>query len=583
MGDHGIQRRLAAILAADVAGYTRLMEEDTDGTVAAWTAAREGVIDPTVSAHSGRIVKLTGDGFLVEFPTVQQAVACAIDMQEKMADSPLKFRMGVNLGDIIDDGRDIHGEGVNIAARLEALADEGGICVSGLVYESIRNRIEASFEDLGEKAVKHVSAPVRVYRIGVGDGVEEKVSPLAESMTSVLERPAVAVLPFDNMSGDADQDYFADGLTEDIITELSKYGWFPVIAHNSTFVFRGKSIDIKEVGEKLGARYVVEGSVRKAGSRIRIAAQLIDAATGHHIWAERYDRELEDVFAVQDEITMQLAGTIMPELSAAQQKLALRKPPENLEAWEIFLHGQWWRSRFTREDFTEARLLLLDAVRLDPEMSMAHALIADIGLWSLSMNWAADPSATSEEAQKHVTRALTLDAGNAHAHACMAWLKFYTGHHAEAREEGETAIRLNPSYAEGHLYLGNLYLYLGEPKAAIEEQEIMRNLSPRDPLTFVVDSFQNLANYLLGDYEKAVILARQSIRKKPDFLVPHLHLAAACGQLGRLDQAREALAARSQLQSDLSEALIKGAWPLANPNHFEALLDGVRKAGLPEG
>ena len=214
-----------------------LWKKTRDGTVAAWTAAREGVIDPTVSAHSGRIVKLTGDGFLVEFPTVQQAVACAIDMQEKMADSPLKFRMGVNLGDIIDDGRDIHGEGVNIAARLEALADEGGICVSGLVYESIRNRIEASFEDLGENAVKHVSAPVRVYRIGVGDGVEGKVSPLAESMTSVLERPAVAVLPFDNMSGDADQDYFADGLTEDIITELSKYGWFPVIA-NPTFVFR---------------------------------------------------------------------------------------------------------------------------------------------------------------------------------------------------------------------------------------------------------------------------------------------------------------------------------------------------------
>ena len=348
MGDHGIQRRLAAILAADVAGYTRLMEEDTGrhrrrldgGPGRCHRSHRERPFRP--------IVKLTGDGFLVEFPTVQQAVACAIDMQEKMADSPLKFRMGVNLGDIIDDGRDIHGEGVNIAARLEALADEGGICVSGLVYESIRNRIEASFEDLGENAVKHVSAPVRVYRIGVGDGVEGKVSPLAESMTSVLERPAVAVLPFDNMSGDADQDYFADGLTEDIITELSKYGWFPVIA-NPTFVFRASP-----------------STSRKS---------------------------------------------VMPELSAAQQKLALRKPPENLEAWEIFLHGQWWRSRFTREDFTEARLLLLDAVRLDPEMCMAHALIADIGLWSLSMNWAADPSATSEEAQKHVTRALTFGCG----------------------------------------------------------------------------------------------------------------------------------------------------------------------------
>ena len=310
---------------------------------------------------------------LVEFPTVQDAVNCAIAMQSGLVSSSLDFRMGINLGDIVDDGEDIHGEGVNIAARLEGLADPGGICISGSVHEQVRNRIKASYEDLGDKEVKHVSAPVRVYRIRASDCGEEGVSSLPESVTSVLEQPAVAVLPFDNMSGEAEQEYFADGLTEDIITELSKCGWFPVIARNSTFVFKDTSIDIREVGEKLGARYVVEGSVRKAGNRVRINAQLIDAATGHHIWAERYDRELEDVFSVQDEITMNLAGAIMPELSVAQQKLALRKPPENMEAWDIFLHGQWLHSRFTREDFAEARQLLLEAVRLDPEMSMAHA------------------------------------------------------------------------------------------------------------------------------------------------------------------------------------------------------------------
>jgi adenylate cyclase len=322
--------------------------------------------------------------------------------------------------------------------------------------------------------------------------------------------------------------------------------------------------------------------VRKAGTRVRINAQIIDAATGHNIWAERYDRELVDVFSVQDEITMNLAGAIMPELSAAQQKLAMRKPPENMEAWDIFLQGQWLHSRFTREDFAEARQLLLEAVRLDPEMSMAHALISDIALWSLNMKWADSPPAAFEEAHEHVTRALALDAGDAHAHACMAWFKFFTGQHAEAREEGETAIKLNPSFAMGHLYLANLYLYLGQLEDAIEEHGIMRKLSPRDPLTFVVDSFQGLATYLLGDYEEAVDLARKAIRKNPDFLYSHFHLAAACGQLGRLDEAREALIAGSRFQPDHSEEFIKTVWPLVNPAHHEAFLDGVRKASVPE-
>ena len=336
MAKREVRRRLAAILAADVAGYTRLMEEDTDGTVAAWQDAREDVINPRVAEFSGDLVKLTGDGFLVEFSTVQDAVKCAISMQNDLAQSSLNFRVGINIGDIVDDGEDIHGEGVNIAARLEGLAEPGGIWISGDVYNQVRNRIEAEYEDMGQQDVKNVSVPVHAYSIRLKFAAPTTPSASDASTPEILERPAVAVLPFDNMSGDEEQEYFADGITEDIITELAKWAWFPVIARNSTFAFKGQSSDVRLVAEELGARYVVEGSVRKGGNRVRITAQLIDAATGHHVWAERYDRELEDVFAVQDEITMNLAGAIMPELSADQQKQALRKPPEDLKAWDLF-------------------------------------------------------------------------------------------------------------------------------------------------------------------------------------------------------------------------------------------------------
>ena len=596
MADRSVQRRLAAILAADVAGYTRLIEEDSDGTVAAWQDAREDVIKPRVGEYSGNIVKLTGDGFLVEFPTVQDAVNCAIAIQEGLVVSNLNFRMGVNLGDIIDDGEDIHGEGVNVAARIEALADPGGISISGMVYESIRNRINANYEDCGEHEVKNVSAPVRVYAIQPAApaaaapdlspepaGLPDEETGPAGTAAEVLERPAVAVLPFDNMSDDAEQEYFADGITEDIITELAKCGWFPVIARNSTFAFKGKSPDVRQVAKELGARYVVEGSVRKVGGRVRITAQLIDAATGHHIWAEPYDRELEDVFSVQDEITMKLASAIMPELSVAQQKLALRKPPENLNAYDLFLRGQSRHSGFTPEDFAEARQLFLDALRLDPEMSMAHAMISETALWSTVLNWLGSPEAALAEAKEHASRALALDAGNAHAHACMAWCKYNDGQYAESQEEGETAIKLNPSYATGHLYLGNLYAFLGQPEAAIEQHEITRKLSPRDPLTFIIDSFQGLAKYMLGDYEEAANLARKAIVKNPDFLYPHFQLVAACGRLGRLDEARDALKAGSRFQPNLSEAFIKSVWPLANQADLEDFLEGLRRAGLAEG
>jgi adenylate cyclase len=321
MADSPDRRRLAAVLAADVAGYTRLMEQDTDGTVAAWKAARDDVIEPIVADHAGRIVKLTGDGFLVEFPAVQDAVKCAIALQEGLAASTLDFRMGVNLGDIVDDGHDIHGEGVNIAARIEALADAGGISISGSVHEQVRNRIDAAYEDRGEHEVKHVSAPVRVYAIRLVSSDSEK---LTEATPPPLpDKPSVAVLPFDNMSGDPEQNYFADGITEDIITEISKIDALFVISRNSTFTYKGKTAKAQDICRDLGVRHVVEGSVRKSGDRVRVTAQLIDGKSGGHIWAERFDRALVDIFAVQDEITEQIVRALEVNLvDEARARLA---------------------------------------------------------------------------------------------------------------------------------------------------------------------------------------------------------------------------------------------------------------------
>ena len=306
MDEDGRHKRLSAILIADVAGYTRLIEQDTDGTVAAWQAARAEVIDPAIAEHAGRVVKLTGDGFLAEFPTVLQA---AISMQEQFANSPLEFRMGVNLGDIVDDGDDIHGEGVNIAARIEGLAEPGGICISGGVYDQVRNRIEHGFEDMGEHVVKHVSAPVRVYGLQV-EIAESGPAQMKPSDLPLPDKPSIAVLPFENMSGDPEQQYFSDGITEDIITDLSKASGLFVIARNSVFTYRGRAVKVQDVSRDLGVRYVLEGSVRKAGNRVRVTAQLIDGSSGGHLWAERYDRDLTDIFEVQDAVTQQIVAAL---------------------------------------------------------------------------------------------------------------------------------------------------------------------------------------------------------------------------------------------------------------------------------
>ena len=386
MSGERVERRLAAILAADVAGYSRLMGQDEAGTLARLRTHRRDLIDPKIAEHKGRIVSTTGDGMLVEFPSVVEAVACAVAVQRGMfdrnvlapEDQRIVFRMGVNLGDIIVEGDDIHGDGVNVAARLEGIAEPGGICVSAIVHDQVRDKLDLGFDDLGEQTLKNIARPIRVFRVRLGTAENTpKSEPDRVAATLALpDKPSIAVLPFQNMSGDPEQEYFADGMVEEIITALSRIRWFFVIARNSTFTYKGRAVDVKQVGRELGVRYVLEGSVRKAGSRLRITAQLVEAETGNQLWAERYDRDLADIFAVQDEITERVVAAIEPELYAAEQVRSQSKPPESLDAWECVIRALSLIGQGTRDENTEAEALCRRAIAIAPGYGRAHSLLA---------------------------------------------------------------------------------------------------------------------------------------------------------------------------------------------------------------
>jgi len=379
-----VQRRLAAILAADVAGYSRLMGDDEEGTLAALTAHLAELIEPCIAEHRGRVVKTTGDGLLAEFASVVDAVRCAVAFQEGMAernsDTPgdrrLEFRIGVNLGDVIIQDGDVFGDGVNVAARLEGLAEPGGIVVSGTVHEHVRSKLDLGFNDLGPRSVKNIAEPVRAFGVRLEDDLPAAAGFGPSEPLPLSDKPSIAVLPFVNMSGDPEQEYFADGISEDIITALSRIRWFLVIARNSSFSYKNTSPDVRDVARDLDVRYVLEGSVRKAGGRVRVTAELIDASVGSHIWAERYDRDLADIFAVQDEITQTVVGAIEPELSCAEQERARQKPPDNLDAWDFYQRGQWHFNRITPEDLARAKVMFQRAMDLDPGFGAAYAGLA---------------------------------------------------------------------------------------------------------------------------------------------------------------------------------------------------------------
>ncbi|MEP7206629.1 MAG: adenylate/guanylate cyclase domain-containing protein [Casimicrobiaceae bacterium] len=576
MTDAAPKRRLVAILAADVAGYTQLMEQDTDGTVAAWQSARDGIVAPAVARHLGRVVKLTGDGFLSEFATVQDAVQCAMDLQAALADGPLAFRIGVNLGDIVDDGQDIYGEGINIAARLEALAEVGGICISGQVYESIANRIEAAYEDWGERTVKHVSKPVRVYAIRPRTAGKVRGEPAPAA------KPSIAVLPFANMSEDALQEYFSDGITEDIITELSKISGLLVIARNSSFIYKGKSVSIKRIGHELGVRYVLEGSVRKAGDRLRITAQLIDATTDHHLWVERYDRKLEDVFAIQDEVARSVAAAMKVALLPEEHTRVGQSRPRDLEAYDLYLRTRSAPWPPTRDNILRARAAYERIVEADPEFAGGHAGKALthglLGFFGFADNETRERDVTFETAG----RALKIDPACSQAYTATALANASVGACDAAIADGRRAIELQPSDADAHAIHA---LILGSFDRCAEGLREIRTALRLDP-EYVAGPYLVMLGVIsmyAGDFDAAIEPLTRSIARGGPFGGPMLtNLTAAYAGAGQIEQARKAAQTLLEFEPNFLISANRQYIRMTNPVARQRMVDALKQAGLPE-
>jgi adenylate cyclase len=506
-----MEHRLAAVLAADMAGYSRLMEIDELGTLARLRTHRTELIDPAIAKNHGNIIKTTGDGMLVEFQSVADAVRCAVEVQERMArrnsDVPderrIQFRIGINLGDIIFQDDDIFGDGVNIAARLEQLAEIGGICVTTAVHDQVADRLDVAFEDLGEKTLKNISRPIRVFRVVLdappraGAGKDQQAAP-----TRAVVKPTVAVMPFANMSGDPEQEFFVDGLTEDIITELARRHELFVISRNSTFVYKGQAVNIREVAQKLGAQYLVEGSVRKAGERLRVTVQLIDTASDSHIWAEKYDRMLDDIFEIQDEVTAAIVATLPSRVEAAQHDQIKRKTPANLAAYECVLAAKILHHRSNREDNAQAQELISRALALDPEYGHAHAWRGCILGQAWGYGWAADLDATYNEMLSELDKALALDDNDADVHRILAACSVLVNDLTKARYHQERALALNPNYDLVVVQQGELLTWLGHPEEGIEWIRKAMRLNPHHPERFW--SHLGKAHFTARQYGEAI-------------------------------------------------------------------------------
>ena len=463
MADGRVERRLSAIFAGDVAGYSRLMGADEEGTLARLNAHRREFLEPNIAEHRGRIVKRTGDGILIEFVSAVDAVRCAVQQQRGMAernvgvapDKRIELRIGIHVGDIIIEDGDIFGDGVNIAARLENIAQPGGICISDDAYRQVRDKLDVNFQDSGEQELKNIARPVRVYQLRPDASTAAK--PSAGGL-ALPDKPSIAVLAFQNMSGDIEQEFFADGIAEDIITALSKSHWLFVIARNSSFTYKGKSVDVRQVGRELGVRYVLEGSVRKSGNRVRITAQLVDATTGHHVWADRYDRALEDIFVVQDEITHSIIGAIAPGIVAAEIQRAQGKDAAELGQWERIVRAHWHARRFTREDCLEAFRLLGEVLQRDPNNAMA---LADLAFnWHMGgfFGWTEEPIPVAMERMGEAARrAVAADDHDAMAHTAFAIYELFTNRHDDAIQRSKRATELDPNSSFARGYLGVAY------------------------------------------------------------------------------------------------------------------------------
>ena len=577
-------RRLAAILAADVAGYSRLMGVDEEGTLAALKACRRELIDPKIAEHQGRIVKTTGDGALVEFPSVVDAVRCAMEIQRAMAernaaipeDRRIEFRIGINVGDIIFDDGDIYGEGVNIAARLETLAKPGAICLSDNAYQQIKGKLALDVNDMGEQQLKNIAQLVRVYSVGLGSAPVRPALPLPD-------KPSIAVLPFQNMSGDPEQEYFADGVVEEIITALSRFRHLFVIARNSSFTYKGRHVDIRQVGRELGVRYVLEGSVRKAVNRARITVQLIETITGAHLWADRFEGTLEDIFDLQDQVTTSVVGAIAPTLEQVEIERAKRKPTESLDAYDYFMRGMASAQWQMNERNSEALRFFYKAIELDPDFASAYGMAAWCYVWRKSNQWMTNRVEEIAEAARLAHRAAESGKNDAVPLSRGGFaLAYIVGNLDDGAALIDRALVLNPNLAAAWYFSGWVRMWLSEPELSIEHLELAMRLSPLDPLTGLMRTAIAFAHFLAGRYDEASSWAEMALRENPTLNSASRIAAATNAVAGRLEQAQNEMICLRQLDPTLRVSNLADVMPFRRPEDLAKYAEGLRKAGLPE-
>jgi adenylate cyclase len=580
------RQRLGAILSADAVGYSRLMSADERATVAALDAAR-GVFRTEIEASHGRVIDMAGDSVLAIFDSAIGAVSAAVTVQRRLdeasrsvpEDRRMRYRIGIHLGDVIErlDGT-VYGDGVNMAARLQGLAEPDGITVSSAVHGAVGNRLAVTFVDQGEREVKNM-APVRVFAISTKPAAAGEAG---QHTIARRERPSIAVLPFANMSGDPEQEYFADGIAEDIITELSRFRSIFVIARNSSFSYRGQAVDVRKVARELGVRYVLEGSVRRGGNRIRITAQLIDATNGHHVWADRYDRDLTDLFTVQDEVNRSIIGAIAPGIVMAEIQRATSKKAAELDTWDRIMQAHWHIRRFTRDDLGQAVRLLEDLLVHEPNNASALGDLAFALHFSALFGWAESPPHAIARMSEVAQRAVAADGQDSVAHTALAIHELFTGRHDEALRRLRRAIELNPNSSFAHGYVGVVHAFGGEPELAFQSAAEAMRLSPRDLLTVIWRVVEGWSHLAAGRFAEAAESARLAIEWNAAFVDAHALLAAACAHAGRLVEARAALAECRRQMPGLTvrdQRLVRPFRRLADQERF---LDGLRKAGLAE-
>jgi adenylate cyclase len=588
MADPRINRKLAAILAADVVGYSRLMRADEAGTLAALKRHRETIFDPAVAAHNGRIVKLIGDGTIVEFGSVVDAVNCALAVQRSSASLPdatarqptIVLRIGINLGDVIIENDDIYGDGVNIAARLEPLAEPGGICVSSIVHESVGNRIDVRFQDGGDISVKNIDRPIRVWKWHPDKTDVAANRSNAANATPYVETPSIAVLPFTNMSGDPEQEYFSDGISEDVITDLSKIAGLMVISRNSSFTYKGRSVDIRAVGRELGVRSVLEGSIRRAGNRVRIVAQLIDATNGAHLWADRYDRDLTDIFAVQDDVTRQIVDALRVTLSPAEKARLTDSGTPNIDAYDCYLRGRELMAvnPKNRERFERSTKFFMKALELDPSYSQAYAGLSMAYNLDYQNRWSDNPDISLRLAKRNAEQAIEKNPNEPFARLVASWAAIFEKDIDRAKSEADIALSLNPNYSGANVILGHIQTLSGRPLEAIPALERATRLDPAFRPQHL--HFLGMAYLLAGKYETAAALLRERILLMPGTDFSRVLLASALGHLGDGDEARRIWKELKEINPKYSFSEHFGRQPFQRQEDVQRIVDGLAKAGL---